>query len=180
MQKFYFIRLIFLFLFLSVCSNFILAGHKPLSDRPELKQITDIRETARLAKTSNLPILMMFGTDECPYCQLLKEDFLIPMIISGDYTDKVILREVHVASRSDIIDFSGKNISISDFAERYKVRLFPTMVFIDTNGQVLVNNIIGITTPSLFGGTLDDHIDRAFSLVRKKLPLKNSLLKKQL
>ncbi|MCU7939953.1 MAG: hypothetical protein KZQ64_09565 [gamma proteobacterium symbiont of Bathyaustriella thionipta] len=46
------------------------------------------------------------------------------------------------------------------------------MVFIDGDGQVLVKNIIGITTPSLFGGTLDDHIDRALSMTRKKLPLK--------
>ena len=50
----------------------------------------------------------MFGTDECPYCKLLKEDFLIPMLISGDYTDKVILREAHIAAGAIITDFSGK------------------------------------------------------------------------
>lgn len=165
--KIHIIQLIFLFLLLSISSNFVLAAHNPQSDRPELTQITDMRETAKLAKTTNLPVLMMFGTDECPYCKLLKEDFLIPMIISGDYTDKIILREVHIASRTDIIDFSGEKIAINELAERYQVRLFPTMVFIDGDGQVLVNNIIGITTPSLFGGTLDDHIDRAFSMIRK-------------
>ncbi|MCU7799714.1 MAG: thioredoxin fold domain-containing protein [gamma proteobacterium symbiont of Lucinoma myriamae] len=170
MNKIQLIKLIFTFLFLSICSNFIFAGHSGHSDRPKLKQITDIRETAQLAKAANLPILMMFGTDECPYCTLLKEDFLIPMIISGDYTDKVILREVHVVSPAAITDFSGKKISINEFSERYGVRLFPTMVFVDGDGQVLVKNIMGITTPSLFGGTLDDQIDKALAMTQKKLP----------
>ena len=179
MNKIHLIKLIFTFLFLSICSNFIFAGHSSHSDRPELKQITDIRKTAKLAKAANLPILMMFGTDECPYCALLKEDFLIPMIISGDYTDKVILREVHISSRAGITDFSGKKISMSEFASRYQVTLFPTMVFIDGDGQVLVKNIIGVTTPSLFGGTLDDQIDKASAMTTKKLPLKSSMNKYQ-
>ena len=168
-----------LFLFLCLCSHFILAGHNAHTDRPKLQAITDVRDTARQAEAQNLPILIMFGADECPYCELLKEDFLIPMIISGDYTDKIILREVHISSQSGIIDFSGRKISVSEFARRYKVRLFPTMVFIDSNGQMLVENIIGITTPSLFGGTLDDKIYKAFSHLRRNTlkteNLKNSV-----
>ncbi|MCK5661871.1 MAG: thioredoxin fold domain-containing protein [Thiotrichaceae bacterium] len=172
MKKIYLITL--LFLFLCACSHFVLAAHSAHAGKTKLKQITDIRDTARQAEAENLPILMMFGTDQCPYCKLLKEDFLIPMIISGDYADKIILREVHISSQSGLMDFSGKKISSSEFARRYNVRLYPTMVFIDSNGQMLVENIIGITTPSLFGGTLDDQIDRAFSRLRK-----NHLLKKQ-
>ncbi len=159
-----------LFLFLCAYSHFVLAAHSAHSGKAKLKQITDIRDTARQAEAQNLPILMMFGADECPYCELLKEDFLIPMIISGDYKDKIIFREVYISSPSGIIDFSGKKISIRKFARRYNIRLFPTMVFIDSNGQILVENIIGITTPSLFGGTLDDQIDRAFGRLRKNLP----------
>lgn len=144
------------------------------SHRPELIKIKDIRDTARLAQAKKLPILIMFGTDECPYCRLLKEDFLIPMLISGDYTDKVIIREAHVSARADIIDFSGNKISISKFSARYKVTLFPTMIFIDSKGEVLVKKIIGITTPSLFGGTLDNSIDEALLLVSKKPLAKKS------
>ncbi len=161
----------FIILLLSFCSHLIFAGHTSDSHRPELIKLTDIRETARLAQSRKLPILMMFGTDECPYCRLLKEDFLIPMLISGDYTDKVIMREAHITSGANIIDFTGKKISIGEFSDRYGVTLFPTMVFVDGTGQVLIKNIIGITTPSLFGGTLDDSIDKALLLTSKKLPV---------
>ncbi len=164
---------IFIVLLLSFYSNLVLAKHESDSEshsqRPEVIQIRDIRDTAQLAQAQNLPILIMFGTDECPYCRLLKEDFLVPMLISGDYTDKVIIREAHINAGADITDFSGKKITIDEFSNRYGVTLFPTMVFVDSNGQVLIDNIIGITTPSLFGGTLDDSIDKALLLTNKKL-----------
>jgi len=140
------------------------SSHK--STRPTVEKIKDLRKTARLAQEKSLPILIMFGTDGCPYCRLLKEDFLIPMLISGDYQDKVIIREAHISPRESIIDFQGKKISIGEFSQRYKVTLFPTMAFVDSTGQPLIKNIIGVTTPSLFGGTLDDSIDQARRMVK--------------
>jgi len=135
------------------------------SKRPELPKIYDLRNTAKLSQQKQIPILVMFGTDECPFCERLREEFLIPMIISGDYTDKVILREVHLGYNNYLIDFSGKKISTNQLAHRYGVRLFPTTILIDSHGKQLVESILGITTPSLFGGTLDDSIDKALLLL---------------
>ena len=177
------VTFIFIILLFSFNSYLLLASHAPNSDsqshRPELIKIKDIRDTARQAQSRKLPILIMFGTDECPYCKLLKEDFLIPILISGDYTDKVIIREAHIAYGETITDFSGKTISMDQFRARYGVTLFPTMVFVDSNGQTLIKNIIGITTPSLFGGTLDDSIDEALLLTSKKLTSKKQTNKNQ-
>lgn len=175
MKKFS-LPIMFVILLLGFYSSSMLAEHDAQEDvdfdRPEVIKVKDIRDAAQLAGDKNLPILLMFGTDECPYCELLKEDFLVPMLISGDYTDKVIIREVHIASEFDLIDFSGNIITIGAFSARYKVTLFPTMVFIDNSGLPLVENIIGITTPSLFGGTLDDRIDEALLLLRVAPSLK--------
>ena len=84
----YFQVLIIVFLLLSVVSSPLYAEKEngKLNSVYKLSKIKDIRNTARLSQAQNLPILIMFGTEECPYCELLREDFLIPMIISGDYT----------------------------------------------------------------------------------------------
>ena len=139
------------------------------SDRPELIHLSDLRTTAQQAKAKKLPILIMFGTDECPYCEMLKEEFLIPMLISGDYEDKVILREADIDAGDSIINFSGKKISIDEFRDHYGVKLYPTMVLVDHEGKQLVEKIVGITTPSLFGGTIDDRIDEALHHTRTTL-----------
>ena len=166
MRTFNFKSLLLCFLIFSLYSRFLLAEENSI--RPKLPQIQDLRNTAQLSQTKNLPILIMFGTDECPYCERLREEFLVPMIISGDYVSKVILREVHIGYNSSLIDFSGKKMSTRQLARQYGVKLFPTTIFIDSYGTPLVESIIGITTPSLFGGTLDDQIDKALVLLRKK------------
>ena len=165
MQKNYFIPSVLFFLLVTLFSQFVSASD---AQRPKLKHIQDLRETAKLAKASNLPVLMMFGTDECPYCEMLREEFLIPMIISGEYSAKIIMREVHIHYNEKIIDYNGKTITASQLAHRYGVTLFPTTVFINSKGKVLVNKILGITTPSLFGGTLDSRIDEALAVLRKR------------
>jgi len=164
MQKNHFIQPALFFLLLTLFSQFVAAAD---GQSPKLKNIQDLRETAKLAKVADLPILIMFGTDECPYCEMLREEFLIPMIISGDYTDKIIIREVHVTYNEKFIDFNGTTITASQLAHRYGVTLFPTMIFINSKAKVLVEKIIGITTPSLFGGTLDNSIDQALAVQRK-------------
>lgn len=166
MRTFNFKSLLLCFLILSLYSSFLLAEES--NERPKLLQIQDLRDTVQLSQTKYLPILIMFGTDECPFCERLREEFLIPMIISGDYVKKVILREVHIGYKSSLIDFSGKKMSTRQLSRQYGVKLFPTTILIDSHGTPLVESIIGITTPSLFGGTLDDQIDKALALLREK------------
>jgi thioredoxin-related protein len=172
MKKPLIITIVFL---LSLYSQFILADHKSATDtviyRPSIVQINSLPQLADIVQHHQLPVLLLFSTENCPYCEQIKEEFLIPMLISGDYKNKVIIRELNVADDNYIIDFSGRKISSHEFSRRYKVNLFPTTSFINHKGNPLTKNIIGINTPSLFGGTLDDHIDVALRLIRGQSPL---------
>ena len=63
----------------------------------------DLAGTGALSRARQLPIMLVFSADDCPYCRLLEEEFLKPMLISGEYDDKVIfLRKIipGAASRS--------------------------------------------------------------------------------
>jgi thioredoxin-related protein len=127
----------------------------------KVKQINNLQVETQLAKEKNLPLLVLFSLSHCPFCKLIKEDFLIPMIISGDYKDKIMIREMNIEENPDIIDFSGITKSSYVFAKEMEISLFPTMVFVDYQGCKLAQSIKGINTPSLFGGRIDDAIDEA-------------------
>ena len=53
---------------------------------------TDLSVLAKQAKDRKLPILLMVSQDHCPFCSLLKSDVLNPMLLSGDYDDRVIIK----------------------------------------------------------------------------------------
>jgi len=127
----------------------------------ELPLISDIRQEAKTAQNNNLPMLIIFSSDHCPFCDLVKEDFLKPMLISGDYTDRVIIREVNVDAGSSIIDFNGQPIPSDSFTYRYNVSMFPTMLMLNYQGKTLSHRILGVNTPEMFGGRIDAMIDLA-------------------
>ncbi|MFK5984347.1 MAG: thioredoxin family protein [Pseudomonadota bacterium] len=127
----------------------------------QLQLINNVQYESQLAKEKNLPILILFSIEHCPYCRLVKEDFLIPMLISGNYKEKVIIRELNIDNSPMITGLSGSQQSAASYAYSMGVSLYPTMVFINHQGCILSETIKGVNTPSMFGGRIDQAIDEA-------------------
>ncbi len=132
----------------------------------ELTELVNFKADAAEAKAKKIPILVMFSATYCGYCSIVKEEFLKPMKISGDYTDKVIVRVLELDSGDDVIDLNGKSVDPEDFAQRYNVQLTPTLIFIDANGKELAQQMVGVTTVDFYGGYLDDSIDSSLLQIR--------------
>jgi len=131
-----------------------------------LTDLTDFKADATQAKTKNLPILLMFSASYCGFCSIVKEEFLKPMKISGDYTNKVLVRIVELDSIDDIIDINGETIEPEALAQRYNADLTPTLVFVDSNGNELTQQMVGVTTIDFYGGYLDEAIDNSLTRLR--------------
>lgn len=131
-------------------------------------EASNFSEGAALMRRSDKVLLLEFHAEHCAYCRQLENDFLKPMQLNKDDQSKVIIRKLDVGSYRQIIDFDGKNIAAEDFVARYKVQMTPTMVFLDANGNELAGRILGINTPSLFGGYIDDAVDQAVTKIRAK------------
>lgn len=127
---------------------------------------SNFSEVAALMRSSRKVLLLEFHAEHCAYCRQLERDFLKPMQLNKDDKTKVIIRKLDVGSYQQIIDFDGKKIAAEDFAARYGVQMTPTMVFLDANGNEIVERILGINTPSLFGGYIDDAVDIAVKKIR--------------
>ncbi|MGD8547566.1 MAG: thioredoxin family protein [Thiohalophilus sp.] len=156
------------FTFFFVFLGLSLSGVGSIQAAPTVKvqQTEDLYADARQAEDQNLPLLIMFSQDGCSYCSMVREDFLEPMLKSGDYADKVIIRIVKVDDFSEVRDFDGKLRSASTIATRYRASVTPTVIFVDARGYELAERILGISTPALYGGILDDAIDNSLHRLR--------------
>ena len=119
----------------------------------------DFNVTGRYALRERLPVLVLFSSSDCGYCTFVKEGFLEPMLKSGDYEDKVLIRIVNIDSGDDVRDFSGELVDSDDFAERYDVQLTPTVTLLDNNGNELVERVVGLGTVEYYGSFLDKAIE---------------------
>ena len=108
---------------------------------------------ATQASRDKLPIMLVFTGVVCSYCDLLEEEFIKPMLLGGDYTDKVIIRKLVIDNGSRVTGFSGQRIATADLAHEYGVFVTPTILFINPAGYQLAERMVGINTIELFGGT---------------------------
>ncbi len=127
---------------------------------------SDLQEDARQAREQHLPLLVFFSARSCHYCEQMRSLFLEPMYASGDYADKVIMREVQVESGRMLRDFKGKKVSHADYAHRSGVALTPQILFFDPAGMELVPALVGLSTPEFFSGYLEEAIDTALARMR--------------
>ena len=129
---------------------------------------SNFQELGKIMQKKSLGLVLMIHAENCPYCALMEAEILSPMVISGDYDQKVILRKLQIDDSRNVTDFSGAIVTPADIADRYKASLTPTLVFLDYQGKQVLNNMIGINTVELFGAYLDIEIDKLVKKIRKK------------
>lgn len=131
----------------------------------------NLQQEGGQARVRQQPVLLAFSADDCSYCKLLEEDFLQPMLLSGEYEDRVIIRKLILDNGSSVTDFTGRQIETTRLSDRYRVFVTPTILFVDGNGRELAERMIGINTPELFGGYLDACVDTALASIRNPAAL---------
>ena len=133
-----------------------------------MKRTYNLQEDARLAQRKNVPLLVVFSQEHCEFCVVLAEEIIAPMLISGDYTDKVLIREIMIDDPSDMIDFDGKAVTPSSLFYRYDMFVTPTILLLDHRGKEISERMTGINTVEYYGYYLDQSIDKAIMQIRQK------------
>lgn len=144
------------------------AEDNPDSTTSPLPQAQDFTDDAKMVRDRGLPLMVVMVAEGCAYCTLLKDEFIRPMLISGDYEDKVIIRTLDITRIDDVVDFDGKAISTETFADNKGVIVTPTVLFLDDAGKELQPRMIGINSLDYYGAYLDEAIDKSRAQLRSR------------
>jgi thioredoxin-related protein len=128
----------------------------------------DFKADARDAAKRQVPIMVLFTSPGCHYCERVKREFLIPMQKDAAYRKKALIREVTVGAPSPLTDFSGGPTTEGAFAAAHKVFMVPTVIVLDTQGNDASEAIIGLLTPDYYFSYLEAAIDEGLRKVRGK------------
>lgn len=128
----------------------------------------DLRKAGRLAEQDCKPLLLEFSALACSYCRLLENEVLNPTLLNRDYDRRVLMRKLLLDSPTRLKDFDGDRISGEQLAERYKVGVTPTLLFVDASGRELTERMVGVTTLEMYGGYLDLALDASQQRLREE------------
>jgi thioredoxin-related protein len=121
----------------------------------------NLRNEGKAAQQACVPLLLEFSSTICSYCDLLEEEILKPILRNRSYEQRVRIRKVLLDSYRILRDFDGRRTNGEKLAQRYRVFVTPTLLFVDQQGEELAERMVGVTTLELYGGYLDQAIDQA-------------------
>lgn len=117
------------------------------------------------AQEKGIPVLLEFTMHGCPFCEEVENEVLRPMLISGDYDNKVMVRNVMIDEDTVITDFNGEEITYEELASRYNVFVTPTLVLVHGDGKSMDIEMVGVTTIDFYAAYLDQAIDEALKVI---------------
>jgi thioredoxin-related protein len=116
----------------------------------EVPLALDLASDGRLARDRGVPIMLVFTREECDFCELLKSAVVKPMILSGEYEDRAIIREVMIDNGPDVVDFQGRTVSPFSVADGFDALLTPTVVIVGPEGEELARRLVGINNVDMY------------------------------
>jgi thioredoxin-related protein len=118
---------------------------------------TDLRQAATQANARGEPLVLMVSLPGCPWCELLRRNYLTPMRGEG-----VAAFEFMINERSQrITDFKGQLITPAAWSEAMKVKITPTLFFFNPQGQEIAPRIEGVASADFIGAILDERLATA-------------------
>jgi len=143
-----------------------LAGAASAADG--LVQASSFKADGKLAAQRRVPILVVFTSPGCSYCERVKREYLLPMHKDPAYLKRVIIREVTVGATTPLTGFDGSATTEGAFAAAHKVFMVPTVKVLTPQGGDTGEAIVGMLTPDYYFGYLEAAIDEGGRKTRGK------------
>jgi len=94
----------------------------------------------------------------CPYCDLVRNHHLLPMLRAGQVQAvQLDIRD----RRSNLQGFSGNTTTPAEQVTVWKARFAPTVLFFGPQGQELAERLVGVAVPDFYGEYLEARLTGA-------------------
>lgn len=148
----------------------ILLGTAVAEEIQRMPVATDLRMDA----AGGRPLLLMFGATDCEFCNRLESREFIPLLRSGEYEGRIVMRRLDLDESSRVRDFAGKSVSSIQLAASYDARVTPTVLLLDVDGRELSRRLIGPGLADFYGAYLDRAIRKAEATLGTQPPAPTS------
>jgi thioredoxin-related protein len=109
------------------------------------------------AKAMGQPLVLMVSLPGCPWCELLRRNYLAPMRGEGVHAFQIMVND----RTRTVRDFSGAPSTGADIAQIYGAKLTPTLLFLNAAGQEIAPRIEGVASADLIGAQLQASFQKA-------------------
>ncbi len=121
-------------------------------------------DVATSAARQGEPLVLLISLSGCPYCELVRRNYLLPARINGLPVWQINMLD----KQRPLIGFDGQASHAAEQIARWKARLAPTVLFLNAQGQELAERLVGIASVDFYGAYLDERIAKSRQAINTK------------
>ncbi len=121
-----------------------------------------LRDAANIAQSRGEPLVILVSLPGCPWCELLRRNYLAPMRKEGVHAFQITVND----RKTVIANFQGQASHGAAIAKTYGAQLTPTVLFLNTNGAEIAPRIEGVASIDMLGSLLDERLSAARKLTK--------------
>lgn len=119
----------------------------------------DLAVDSARSRELGAPIVLVVTREDCGYCSLLKSSVIIPMILSREYEERALIRELNIDATDEVTDFGGRRVAPFAVADRRDALLTPTVLILGPGGEEVAPRLVGINNEQMYLWYLDRAIE---------------------
>ena len=128
-----------------------------------LTVLKNMQTDAAQANKLCVPMVIMVSQFSCVYCEKLREQVLLPLLKSGAFDDKALIRELLIDPDEFVTELNGNTSTGRQVATQYIDNIVtPTILIIDSSGNEVVERIVGISNIDFYSAYLEKQINAAY------------------
>jgi len=116
-----------------------------------------LQDAARDAAKKGEPLVLLVSLPGCPYCELVRRSYLLPMRAEGLQAFQINVTD----NRQPVRDFAGVPSTGAALARKRQASFTPTVLFFDARGNEIAQRLVGVAVPDFYGAYLDAELATA-------------------
>ena len=118
---------------------------------------TTLDEDLARAVKQGKPLVVMVSLDGCPFCRVVRENFL-PSLQREQHLTVV---QVDMRKSTAMKDLQGRRTTHDQVTRIWGIKVAPTLLFFGKNGSEVAERLVGASIPDFYGAYLQERIDKA-------------------
>lgn len=106
-----------------------------------------------IALQAKQPLVVMVSLQGCPFCKVVRENYLHPLRDTGLHIVQIDMRD-----NRQIVDFDGSSSTQDAWIRKYGIKLAPTVLFFGSQGREVAARLKGAYLPDFYGAYLDEQL----------------------
>ena len=99
------------------------------------------------------PLVVMVSLHGCPFCKVVRENYLHPLRASGLQVVQIDMRNPRA-----LVDFDGSSLTQDAWVKKQGIKLAPTVLFFGGPGREVAARLKGAYLPDFYGAYLDEQL----------------------